>query len=45
MLPEFQKIASAKAISKRMSTGSDDNKSESFKQFVVGISNFFKQFE
>jgi hypothetical protein len=45
MLPEFQKIASARTISKHLSISDEDNKSESFRQFVMGVSNFFQQFE
>ncbi len=45
ILPEFQKIASAKAISKYLSLQTDDNKSESFRQFIMGVSSFFQKFE
>ncbi len=45
ILPEFQKIASARAISEHLALHTDENKSESFKQFVTGITSFFQKFE
>lgn len=45
ILPEFQKVASAKAISIHLSIVEEENKSESYQQFVRGIQNFFSQFE
>ena len=44
ILPEFQKIASARAISQHLQLDLDNNKSESFKQFLLGIDKFFGQF-
>ncbi|TAD94731.1 MAG: DUF4276 family protein [Bacteroidetes bacterium] len=45
MLPEFQKVASAKAISPNLNLDLNHNHSESFKQFISGIIRFFAQFE
>jgi hypothetical protein len=44
VLPEFQKVASAKAISPYLDI-KDQNKSESFIHFVSEINRFLKQFE
>ncbi len=44
LLPTFQKMAGANAISNHLTLELSVNKSESFKQFVVGVKQFFDKF-
>ncbi len=45
ILPEFQKIASAREISKKISISESTNKSTSFNQFISGVYRFFEDFD
>jgi hypothetical protein len=45
ILPEFQKISTAKAISPYLDTSENNNRSESFRQFISGIIRFFDEFD
>lgn len=45
ILPEFQKIASAKAIAPHLNIDAEGSQSESYKQFITGIKTFFSKFE
>jgi Domain of unknown function (DUF4276) len=44
ILPEFQKISSAKLIASHLDISENANTSESFRQFVSGVTRFFDQF-
>jgi hypothetical protein len=43
IMPEFQKRASAKAIAPYLDLDPNNNKSESYRQFIVGIVAFFNR--
>ncbi len=45
ILPDFQKISAAKAISPYLDVNENNNRSESFRQFVSGIICFFGEFD
>lgn len=45
ILPDFQKGASARTITPYLDTNPENNKSESYRQFITGVTAFFEKFE
>ncbi len=45
ILPDFQKISTAKLVSPHLSLNVDENKSESFRYTILGIIKFFNEIE